>query len=138
MFDSSSYLMHHGIKGMKWGVRRFQNEDGTRTEAGKRRGRSRDKNITNYKQRKSMTDEELLARIGRLQNEKKLMELERSTDDRAHSIARGILANSGKIAAGALVTAGMIYGGKQTIKLAANLLGKDGSQLVKDMFPKKK
>lgn len=31
------YLAHHGIKGMKWGVRRFRNEDGTLTEAGKKR-----------------------------------------------------------------------------------------------------
>lgn len=31
------YLAHHGIKGQKWGVRRFRNEDGTLTEAGKKR-----------------------------------------------------------------------------------------------------
>ena len=30
-------LTHHGIKGQKWGVRRFQNEDGSLTPAGKRR-----------------------------------------------------------------------------------------------------
>ena len=30
-------LYHHGIKGQKWGVRRFQNEDGTLTPAGKKR-----------------------------------------------------------------------------------------------------
>lgn len=29
-------LFHHGIKGQKWGVRRYQNEDGSYTEAGKR------------------------------------------------------------------------------------------------------
>ncbi len=29
--------MHHGIKGQKWGVRRFENEDGTLTPEGKKR-----------------------------------------------------------------------------------------------------
>ena len=31
------YLQHHGIKGQKWGVRRYQNPDGSYTEAGKKR-----------------------------------------------------------------------------------------------------
>ena len=30
-------LYHHGIKGMKWGVRRYQNKDGSLTPAGKKR-----------------------------------------------------------------------------------------------------
>lgn len=37
MWKYGSELCHYGIKGMKWGVRRYQNEDGSLTEAGKKR-----------------------------------------------------------------------------------------------------
>lgn len=34
---NASSLEHHGVKGMKWGIRRYQNADGTLTAAGKTR-----------------------------------------------------------------------------------------------------
>lgn len=37
LITMSDHIAHYGIKGQKWGIRRFQNEDGSLTEAGKKR-----------------------------------------------------------------------------------------------------
>ena len=72
-------LYHYGILGMKWGVRRFQNKDGSLTSLGKSRKKSKSadvpthedySNAHNKKSVKSMSDAELRARLNRLQMEK--------------------------------------------------------------------
>lgn len=34
---NKTYLVHHGIKGQRWGIRRYQDEDGSLTPLGKKR-----------------------------------------------------------------------------------------------------
>lgn len=51
-------LYHHGVKGMKWGVRRYQNPDGSLTAAGKKRhARDVRENLARKKENRINTDE---------------------------------------------------------------------------------
>lgn len=55
----TNYIAHAGTKGMTWGHRRWQNEDGTWTEDGKARRRAQYNSSRAYGEAQDMTDEEL-------------------------------------------------------------------------------
>ena len=51
--------MHHGVKGMKWGVRRYQNADGSLTSAGQKRLYKKVKRAKSDNKRRELIKEHL-------------------------------------------------------------------------------
>lgn len=106
--DDKEYLAHYGIIGMKWGVRRYQNKDGSLTSAGKKRQASKpdisiDEDTTKkaYSQAKSsaksvkrsikkkglkdMSDEELQAKLNRFKLEDQYLDAKDSVTVKSRS-----------------------------------------------------
>ena len=82
--------------GMKWGVRRYRNKDGTLTPAGKKRYRY-DYPISRREVRR-MSDQELSDRISRLKKEKEYISLAGENIDQGKAYARRIVKDTGHTA----------------------------------------
>ena len=139
---TNNELCHYGIKGQKWGVRRFQNEDGTRTLLGKKRRSKKDRyrDISDADLRKStdpkvlyanrdrLSDQELQNRLNRINMENNLARMSKRRsrssefrnkvlDKTIESASQEIAKEIGKGAAKAAMTA---LGGYAVAKLGGN------------------
>lgn len=91
-------LYHWGIKGQKWGRRRYQNKDGSLTPAGKKRYANKGEDLS------SMSDQELRSKINRMNLEKRYINLSKNQNSRGNRAldvagkATGIGSEAGKIA----------------------------------------
>lgn len=88
--NDNRYLIHYGVKGMKWGVRKDKPSVGASLKARaqtvrankieRKRAKALDRATSaryTYKQRKHLSDDELRSRINRLNMEKQLRDLSR-------------------------------------------------------------
>lgn len=117
-------LSHHGIKGQKWGIRRFQNKDGTLTAKGKSRYSSKE-SINKNNKLEDMSDEELGRRLKRLRMEDEYNRLS------SKSINRGQKAVKKAIAA--LSTAAAVSSSIVTISKNASKIGKSAEKIEKNI-----
>lgn len=105
-------LYHWGIKGMKWGVRRYQNKDGTLTPAGEQHYADKEKKrsmMKDVKTRRLLSDTDIKKKIERIKLEKELKSLTEDELRPGKKAVEDILSNSGKKVATALLTGAGLY-----------------------------
>lgn len=119
-------LCHFGIKGMRWGIRRYENEDGTLTEEGKERYRREEER--NKKRRESIlnnprklaahydefSQEEINAAMKKAQQKQQLIDISKKKIRNGKEVADSIF-SYGKLAGLAI---GLLGAGVATYKIA--------------------
>lgn len=117
-------ITHYGIKGMKWGVRRYQNKDGSLTSAGKTRERTKNEKrerSERSKNRRTASLEELTKQISRLETEKKLKSLTNEDIRPGRTMVAKILKSGGEKVLSGVVAGSMAYAVRYALTKEFNL-----------------
>ena len=110
-YNYPNELYHHGILGMKWGIRRFQNKDGSLTAAGKKRAQQDTEEVNeDYKKAhtskniKKMSNQELKDVNKRLQMENEYSKLTNKNNTTGKKFVSGVLLTAATTIAGKYAT----------------------------------
>lgn len=123
MIYDSSYLAHYGVLGMKWGIRRYQNSDGTLTDAGKARY---DQGQYRYKSRNTKKIEAKIERMkekGTFDTEKGKVLQRRLEYSKHKDVAYQEYAS--KTSVGKAIVQGLLFGSGTRTYQQNRALGKD-------------
>ena len=126
-YQYPDFLMHHGIKGQQWGIRRFQNEDGSLTEDGKLRYNEGKPESEEWRKNEAehLTDAELRRRNNRLQMERQYKDLMTTESEREAKQRRKDIINKVIIGTAVSLAAVAMRG---HWKQAASFIGKFGKK----------
>lgn len=118
-YYNSYELYHHGVKGQKWGVRRFQNSDGTLTSVGKRR------RADNYSDEQMRRDARVYSKGAVKRINKRMLSGEsvsgaRSSEADRISRRRKVAQNAGTVGSVVGTIAGGVAGGLIGLKLSGS------------------
>lgn len=147
-YNYTDELYHWGVPGMRWGVRRYQNKDGSLTPAGRRRanklksqyekitGRplkqkpikpakstNQNQNKNESKKVKDMSDTELRDRYNRLNMEKQVEQLENDLAPAGKKVMNRIKKD--------VIAPAMIDAGRRVLTNVLNDLGKEATKGMK-------